>query len=48
MSVVNDDEVVTGNCAERDPAATVTLAGTLATAGCVLDKFTTVPPAGAA
>ena len=35
------------NVAEPPPAATVTLAGTLATEGLLLDSATTVPPAGA-
>ena len=40
-------DVVTMNVAELPPAATVTLAGTLATVGWLLDSATTVPPAGA-
>jgi len=36
------------NVAELLPGATVTLAGTLATDGLLLDNATTVPPAGAA
>lgn len=40
--------VVTGNVALVAPAATVTLAGTVATAGLLLDKLTTLPPGGAA
>ena len=40
-------DVVTMNVAELPPAATVTLAGTLATEGVLLDSATTVPPAGA-
>ncbi len=41
-------DVVTMNVAELPPGATVTLAGTLATEGLLLDSATTVPPAGAA
>ena len=41
-------DVVTMNVAELLPGATVTLAGTLATEGLLLDSATTVPPAGAA
>ncbi len=41
-------DVVTVNVAELLPGATVTLAGTLATEGLLLDSATTVPPAGAA
>ena len=40
-------DVVTVNVAELLPGATVTLAGTLATEGLLLDSATTVPPAGA-
>ena len=40
-------DVVTMNVAELLPGATVTLAGTLATEGLLLDSATTVPPAGA-
>ena len=40
-------DVVTMNVAELPPAAIVTLAGTLATEGLLLDSPTTVPPAGA-
>src|SRR2546427_648497 len=40
-------DVVTMNVAELLPGATVTLAGTLATEGLLLDNATTVPPAGA-
>ena len=40
--------VVTGKFALREPAATVTLAGTLAIAGWLLKSATAVPPAGAA
>jgi len=40
-------EVATMNVAELPPSATVTLAGTLATEGLLLDSATTVPPAGA-
>src|SRR5690242_13070676 len=47
ISVVSEENVVIGKLALRDPAGTVTLAGTLATAGCVLERATTVPPAGA-
>ena len=41
-------EVVTLNVVELLPGGTVTLAGTLATEGLLLDSATTVPPAGAA
>ena len=41
-------DVVTMNVAELPPAGTVTLAGTPATEGLLLDSATTVPPAGAA
>lgn len=47
-SVVSDANVVTGKLTLRPPSGTVTLAGTLAIAGCVLDNVTMVPPAGAA
>jgi len=47
-SVVSDANVVTGKLTVRAPAGTVTLAGTLAIAGCVLDNTTAAPPAGAA
>ena len=40
--------VVTGNVAVVAPAATVTLAGTVAAAVLLLDSATTAPPAGAA
>src|SRR3989440_5208374 len=40
-------DVVTMNVAELLPGGTVTLAGTLATEGLLLDSATTVPPAGA-
>ena len=40
-------DVVTVNVAELLPGGTVTLAGTLATEGLLLDSPTTVPPAGA-
>ena len=40
-------EVVTWNAAVVEPAATVTLAGTVATEVLLLDKVTTVPPLGA-
>ena len=40
--------VVTVNAAVVDPAATVTLEGTLATAGLLLDMVIRAPPAGAA
>ena len=40
-------EVLTMNVAELLPGGTVTLAGTLATEGLLLDSTTTVPPAGA-
>jgi hypothetical protein len=40
--------VVTGNVALVAPAGTVTLAGTVATAGLLLDRLTAVPPDGAA
>ena len=40
-------DVATVNVAELPPAETVTLAGTLATEGLLLDSATTVPPAGA-
>src|SRR5437870_3512477 len=40
-------DVVTMNVAELPPAAIVTLAGTLATEGLLLDSATTIPPAGA-
>ena len=40
-------DVLTMNVAELPPAATVTLAGTLATEGLLLDSATSVPPAGA-
>ena len=40
-------DVVTVNVAELLPGGTVTLAGTLATDGLLLDSATTVPPAGA-
>lgn len=36
-----------GTCRYRDPAGTVTVLGTEATAGLLLDRFTTQPPAGA-
>src|SRR6266850_3498861 len=39
--------VVTVKLAVREPAVTVTLAGTRAIAGCVLDSATAVPPGGA-
>src|SRR6266850_1016524 len=39
--------VVMAKFAVREPAVTVTPAGTLAMAGCVLDSTTAVPPAGA-
>jgi hypothetical protein len=38
---------VTGNVAEVEPAATVTLTGTLAAAVLLLVSVTTAPPAGA-
>ena len=40
-------DVLTTNVAELLPGGTVTLAGTLATEGLLLDSTTTVPPAGA-
>jgi len=40
-------EVVTLNVVELLPGGTVTLAGTLATEGLLLDSATSVPPAGA-
>ena len=40
-------DVVTMNVAELPPAGTVTLAGTLATEGLLLDSATAFPPAGA-
>ena len=40
-------DVLRMNVAELPPAATVTLAGTLATEGLLLVSATTVPPAGA-
>ena len=40
-------DVVTMNVAELLPGGTVTLAGTLATEGLLLDSATTVPPVGA-
>ena len=40
-------DVVTMKVAELLPGGTVTLAGTLATEGLLLDSATTVPPAGA-
>ena len=47
--VVDDTlDVVTGKPQFVDPAPTVTLDGTLATAGLLLDNATVVPPAGAA
>jgi hypothetical protein len=39
--------VVTVNCAELAPPITVTLGGTLTTAGLVAERDTTTPPAGA-
>ena len=39
--------MVTTNVAELLPCGTVTLAGTLATEGLLLDNATTFPPAGA-
>src|SRR5438093_8084057 len=44
---VEGADVVMVKFAVRKPAATVTLAGTLAIAGCVLDRATAVPPGGA-
>ena len=41
------EDVLTMNVAELPPGGTVTLAGTLATEGLLLDSTTTVPPAGA-
>ena len=41
-------DVVTLNVANPCPAGTVTLAGTRAAAGLLLDRVTTAPPAGAA
>ena len=37
----------TGTCAYRLPAGTVTVLGTEATAGLLLERLTTQPPAGA-
>ena len=44
--MVRTDDVATGNGAEVDPAATVTLAGTV-TPDLLVDSVTTSPPAGA-
>lgn len=49
VTAVTEDtaEVVTGNVAEADPAATGTLAGTVAADVFELERETTIPPAGA-
>ena len=47
VEVATDDEVAMGKFAEVAPAATVTLAGTVA-AALLLDSDMTVPPTGAA
>ena len=45
--VAEPGDVVTMNVAELLPGGTVTLAGTLATEGLLLDSATAFPPAGA-